>query len=91
MDWVSFDYEHSLGIREATSKLAAASASLGASFDLEVSRKRGRVDLDGKLMRGHLDVHKGKISVTVALIGPVTPTKASVEAGIRQALDQEFG
>lgn len=91
MDWVSFDYKHSLGIREAGTRLAAASEALGAGYRLEVTRKRGRVDLDGKLLRGHLEVHKDKVSVYIALIGPVTPTKASIEAGIRKALDQQFG
>ena len=90
MDWVSFEYKHSLGIREATTRVTAASVALGASYGLDVVRKKGRVDLDGKLLRGHLDVHKEKISVQVALIGPVTPTRASIEAGIRKALDQEF-
>jgi hypothetical protein len=91
MDWVSFDYKHSLGIKEAGTKLAAASETLGASYKLAVIRKKGQVDLDGKILRGHLQVHKNKISVHIALIGPVTPTKASIETGIRKALDQQFG
>ena len=91
MDWVSFEYKHSVDIKEADTKLAAAAKALGANYKLGVVRKKGRVDLDGKILRGHLQVHKNKVSVHLALIGPVTPTKASIEAGIRKALDQQFG
>jgi hypothetical protein len=91
MDWVSFDYKHSVDIKVADTKLAAASKALGASYQLGVVRKKGRVDLEGKILRGHLQVHKNKVSVHIALIGPVTPTKASMETGIRKILDQQFG
>ena len=91
MDWVSFDFKHSLDVKEADARLAAASKVVGACYQLDVTRKKGRVDLDGKVIRGYLQVHKGKVSVHLSLIGPVTPTKASVEAGIRKALDQQFG
>lgn len=91
MDWVSFDYAHSLSQAEAMAKLSAAAKQLGSAYQLEVTRAKGRVGLAGKLLRGHALVHKGKVSVSIALVGPVTPTKASVEAGVRKALDEQFG
>ena len=91
MDWVSFDYAHSLGPAEAMARLAAAAKQLGSAYQLEVTQAKGRVDLAGKLLRGHVSVHKSKVSVNIALVGPVTPTKASVEAGVRKALDKQFG
>jgi putative polyhydroxyalkanoate system protein len=90
MDWVSFDYKHSLSQTAASARLSAAAAKLGARYQLEVARKKGRVDLSGKLLRGHALVQKDRISVEIELVGPVTPTKSSIEAGIRKALDQQF-
>ena len=91
MDWVSFDYAHSLSPAEAMAKLSAAAKQLCSAYHLEITWTKGRVDLAGKALRGHASVHKSKVSVSIALVGPVTPTKASVEAGVKKALDEQFG
>jgi hypothetical protein len=91
MDWLSFDYKHSVNLEEAVTKLAAASKMLGATYNLEVTRKKRRVDVDGKILRGHFEVHKKKVSVSIVLVGPVTPSRTSVAAAIRKALDRQFG
>jgi hypothetical protein len=91
MDFVSFDYTHSLSLAEAMTKLSAAAEQLGSAYQLDVTRTRWRFDFSGKMLRGHAKVHKDKVSVSIALVGQVTPTKASVEAGIRKALDGQFG
>jgi hypothetical protein len=91
MDWVSFDYAHSVSPTAAMTKLSAAAKQLGAAYQLKVAKTKGRIDLAGKLLRGHAAVHKNKISVSIELIGLVTPTKASVQAGVRKALDEQFG
>ena len=90
MDWLSFDYKHSLDIKEAATRVAAASKELGASYQLVITKSSRRVDLEGKLLRGHLNVHYNKVSVSIALAGKVTPTRASVKAGITRALDHHF-
>ena len=90
MDWLTFDYNHSLEIDEADEKAAAASEALGTTYGLEVTRTKRRIDVVGKVLRGRLEVHKKKVSVHLALVGQVTPTRASVKAGIRKVLDQQF-
>ncbi len=90
MDWVKFDYPHSVGLSEAAAAVATAAQAICSRCRLEMTRKRNRADLSGKVMRGSITAHKDRISVSMVLVGQVTPTRASVEAEIRGALDRQF-
>lgn len=91
MERLSFDYAHTLSLAKARAKASTAARALCASHSLKMTVTEGRIHLDGSLLHGHIDVHKGKASVSVTLAGEVTPTADSVEAVIRKALDRQFG
>jgi hypothetical protein len=91
MERVSFDYAHSLGLTEAGARLTKAAKALCSNFRMEMTRGKARVNLSGKAFRGHVSIYRDRLNVSMALIGDVTPTRASVEAGIRKVLDEQFG
>jgi hypothetical protein len=90
MDRVSFDYAHTLSLAEAGVKVTKVAKALCDSFKMEMTKGKGRVGLSGKAFRGHVAIYRNKLNVSMSLVGVVTPTRASVEAGIRQALDKQF-
>ncbi|HOX05322.1 MAG TPA: hypothetical protein PK280_02890 [Planctomycetota bacterium] len=90
MDWVRFSYPHSASPAEAATKVAAAASAICSRCQLEMTTGKNLTTLSGKIMRGSISSRRNELNISIVLVGQVTPTRASVEAGIREALDRQF-
>jgi len=88
---LSFKHRHSLGYAEACGKLVAVAEQLKSRYQLEVTAQAGQVALSGKGLRGQVVAQEDTIEVEIELFGPLMLIKGRIEAGIRKALDEQFG
>ena len=88
---VSFKHPHSLGYARACARLSVAAQKLESRYQLEVTAKDGHVSLSGKGLRGQVVAQELTVDVDIELFAPLSLIKDKVEAGIRNALDEQFG
>jgi hypothetical protein len=80
-----------LGYAEACGKLVAVAEQLKSRYQLEVTAQAGQVALSGKGLRGQVVAQKDTIDVEIELFGPLMLIKGRIAAGVRKALDEQFG
>jgi hypothetical protein len=80
-----------LGYAEACGKLVAVAEQLKSRYQLEVTAQAGQVALSGKGLRGQVVAQKDTIDVEIELFGPLMLIKRRIAAGVRKALDEQFG